>query len=41
MIYSLAEPLVEGGVDVLIPAGGIPMLLFAQISDFVLPRHRF
>lgn len=25
-----AEPLVSAGVDVLIPAGGIPMLLFAQ-----------
>ena len=29
-----AEPLVEAGVDVLIPAGGIPMLLFAQVSGF-------
>jgi allantoin racemase len=29
-----AEPLVAGGVDVLIPAGGIPMLLLSQISGF-------
>lgn len=29
-----AEPLVAAGVDVLIPAGGIPMLLFAQINGF-------
>ena len=28
-----ARPLVEDGVDVLIPAGGIPMLLFSQIKD--------
>ena len=26
-------PLVERGVDILIPAGGIPMLLFSQIHD--------
>ncbi len=26
-------PLVEAGVDVLIPGGGIPMLLFSQIRD--------
>ena len=29
-----AAPLVQAGVDVLIPAGGIPMLLFAQIRGF-------
>ena len=29
-----AEPLVAAGVDVLIPAGGIPMLLFSQIQGF-------
>ena len=29
-----AEPLVRAGVDVLIPAGGIPMLLFSQIKGF-------
>jgi len=28
-----AEPLVENGVDVLIPGGGIPMLLFSQIQQ--------
>ena len=28
-----ALPLVEDGVDVLIPAGGIPMLLFSRIKD--------
>lgn len=26
-------PLVTGGVDILIPAGGIPMLLFSEIHD--------
>ena len=29
-----AEPLVKNGVDVLVPAGGIPMLLFAQAKGF-------
>ena len=29
-----AAPLVRDGVDVLIPAGGIPMLLFSQIEGF-------
>lgn len=29
-----AEPLVAGGVDVLIPGGGIPMLLFANEQNF-------
>lgn len=29
-----AEPLVADGVDVLIPGGGIPMLLFADERDF-------
>ena len=29
-----AAPLVRAGVDVLIPAGGIPMLLFSQIRGF-------
>ena len=29
-----AAPLVRAGVDVLIPAGGIPMLLFSQIKGF-------
>ena len=29
-----AEPLVAAGVDVLIPGGGIPMLLFAKERDF-------
>lgn len=29
-----AAPLVQDGVDVLIPAGGIPMLLFSQIDGF-------
>ncbi len=29
-----AAPLVRSGVDVLIPAGGIPMLLFSQIEGF-------
>ena len=28
-----AKPLVDGGVDVLIPGGGIPMLLFSQIRN--------
>lgn len=28
-----ARPLVEAGVDVLIPGGGIPMLLFSQIQN--------
>jgi len=28
-----ARPLVEQGVDILIPGGGIPMLLFSQIRD--------
>ena len=28
-----ARPLVESGVDVLIPGGGIPMLLFSQIQQ--------
>lgn len=28
-----AKPLVEEGVDVLIPGGGIPMLLFSQLHD--------
>ena len=28
-----ARPLVEEGVDVLIPGGGIPMLLFSQLHD--------
>lgn len=28
-----ARPLVEQGVDVLIPGGGIPMLLFSQLHD--------
>ncbi len=28
-----ARPLVEQGVEVLIPGGGIPMLLFSQIAD--------
>ena len=35
-VASFAEqgaPLVEGGVDVLIPGGGIPMLLFARIFN--------
>ena len=27
------QPLVDQGVDILIPAGGIPMLLFSQIHD--------
>lgn len=29
-----AEPLVAAGVDVLVPAGGIPMLVLAQERDF-------
>ena len=28
-----AKPLVDNGADLLIPAGGIPMLLFSQIHD--------
>lgn len=31
-----AAPLVEAGVDVLIPGGGIPMLLFSQIQQHVV-----
>ena len=30
------KPLVEGGCDVLIPAGGLPMLLFAQEQPFLI-----
>ena len=29
-----AEPMVRSGIDVIIPAGGIPMLLFSEINDF-------
>ena len=31
-----AEPLVNSGVDVLIPGGGIPMLLFSQIKQHAI-----
>lgn len=31
-----AEPLLEMGVEVLIPAGGLPMLLFSKEKDFTL-----
>jgi Asp/Glu/hydantoin racemase len=31
-----AKPLVAGGVDVLIPGGGIPMLLFSSIRDHAI-----
>ena len=31
-----AEPLVAGGADVLIPGGGIPMLLFAALQQHVV-----
>ncbi len=31
-----AKPLIDAGVDVLIPGGGIPMLLFAGIRDHVI-----
>jgi len=33
LFETQAQPLVEQGVDVLIPGGGIPMLLFSQIHD--------
>jgi allantoin racemase len=33
MFEAQAKPLVERGVDVLIPGGGIPMLLFSQLND--------
>jgi hypothetical protein len=29
-----AQPLLEKGVEVIIPAGGLPMLLFAREKDF-------
>jgi Asp/Glu/hydantoin racemase len=29
-----AEPLVDSGVEVIIPGGGIPMLLFSRLHDF-------
>lgn len=33
LFEAQGEPLVADGVDVLIPGGGIPMLLFSQIDD--------
>ncbi len=33
LFEAQAKPLVEEGVDVLIPGGGIPMLLFSEIQD--------
>jgi len=33
MFEQQAEPLVEQGADVLIPGGGIPMLLFSQLQN--------
>lgn len=33
LFAAQAKPLVEAGVDVLIPGGGIPMLLFSQIQQ--------
>ncbi|MEM6463592.1 MAG: aspartate/glutamate racemase family protein [Pseudomonadota bacterium] len=33
LFETQARPMVEDGADVLIPAGGIPMLLFSQIKD--------
>ena len=33
LFEAQARPLVEQGVDVLIPGGGIPMLLFSQLND--------
>ena len=32
------EPLVHGGVDVIIPAGGLPALLFSRIKNFTVGR---
>lgn len=31
-----AQPLVDGGVEVIIPAGGLPMLLFSRITHFTV-----
>jgi allantoin racemase len=36
LFAAQARPLVADGVDVLIPGGGIPMLLFAAISNHVV-----
>ncbi|MEX3010765.1 aspartate/glutamate racemase family protein [Hoeflea sp. TYP-13] len=33
LFEAQGRPLVEEGVDILIPGGGIPMLLFSQIKD--------
>lgn len=36
LFENQAKPLVDAGVDVLIPGGGIPMLLFSQIQAHVV-----
>ena len=35
-----AEPLVDLGVEIIIPAGGLPMLLFAREKDLTVGRAR-
>ncbi len=36
LFAAQARPLVKQGVDVLIPGGGIPMLLFSKIAGHVV-----
>ena len=36
LFHDQGKPLVARGCDVLIPGGGIPMLLFASIRDHVV-----
>lgn len=32
------QPLVDGGVEVIIPAGGLPALLFSRVKDFTVGK---